>query len=61
MVGVQIGGIQVKALARICSLFSEAAFRDAVLTARDAADIYRLILDRDDDASNRLSALARPR
>ena len=35
MVGVQIGGIQVKALARICSLFSEAAFRDAVLTARD--------------------------
>jgi PTS system nitrogen regulatory IIA component len=57
--GVQIGGIQLKALARICSVFREPAFRDAVLEARDAAHIYRLLLERDDEEQSRLASLLR--
>src|SRR5690349_6825691 len=57
--GVQIGGVQLKALARICSIFSEPAFRAAVLAARDAGQIHRLLLQRDDEQQGRLSSLLR--
>jgi PTS system nitrogen regulatory IIA component len=49
IVGVQVGGVQFKALARVSALFSEPAFRDAVLEARDAARIHRLFMERDDE------------
>jgi PTS system nitrogen regulatory IIA component len=36
-------GVHLQALARISRLFRNAAFRDALLKASDAAEIYRLI------------------
>jgi PTS system nitrogen regulatory IIA component len=36
-------GAHLKALARISRIFKNAAFRDAILKAADAAEIYRLI------------------
>ncbi len=40
-------GIHLKALARISRLFKSAAFRSAILEAKDAAGIYKLIADED--------------
>jgi len=36
-------GAHLKALARISRIFKNAAFRDAIMKARDAAEVYRLI------------------
>jgi PTS system nitrogen regulatory IIA component len=36
-------GAHLKALARISRIFKNPAFRDAILKARDAAEVYRLI------------------
>jgi len=47
MVGVQICGIHVKALARISLVLKEPTFRGALLQARDAGQIHRLIAERD--------------
>jgi PTS system nitrogen regulatory IIA component len=49
IVGVQVGGVQVKALARISAMLNERAFRESLLEARDAAHIYRLISAHDDE------------
>ncbi|MGH7839558.1 MAG: PTS sugar transporter subunit IIA [Candidatus Binataceae bacterium] len=39
--------LHLKALARVSRLFRDNAFRDHLLGARDAAEIYRLILEED--------------
>jgi PTS system nitrogen regulatory IIA component len=49
IVGVQVGGMQIKALARIGTIFGEQAFREGLLDARDAAHMYRLISAHDDE------------
>ena len=36
-------GAHLKALARISRIFKNAAFRDAIMKAADAAEVYRLI------------------
>jgi nitrogen PTS system EIIA component len=42
-VGAQVGGVHVRLLARISLLFMRPSFRDAVMRARDAAEIYGVI------------------
>ena len=39
--------LHLKALARVSRLFKDAAFREHLLAARDAAEIYRLIVEED--------------
>jgi PTS system nitrogen regulatory IIA component len=39
--------LHLKALARVSRLFRESSFRERLLTARDAAEIFRLIIEED--------------
>jgi len=39
--------LHLKALARVSRLFKDASFREQLLAARDAAEIYRLIIEED--------------
>jgi PTS system nitrogen regulatory IIA component len=47
VVGVQVSGVQLELLARISLIFNTRAFREALLQAPDATEIYRLIAEED--------------
>jgi PTS system nitrogen regulatory IIA component len=57
VVGTQVAGVQLQALARISSLFDDPSFPRALLGARDAASVYALITQRDEGP--KLDALTR--